>query len=298
MWSGIPVWPLPARLCPYITRGIRHGGSMQSNRTDRHETPSRDWFALQLAFAERAAAITGRPFAETMLHFTNCYRRFGLGQARTPDHPIWQEYLRGLLLSADHADWTATFCHSHTQSLAVPFFGCFHYEYLAETQHIRLHFANNDDSGAGPLSRERLPHRHAELRALFMAIARSLSAVRTVRGISWLHGITAYRRLYPPEYGQSARLVPAERVFASMPLWGQFLDHAGQVKSDLAAVFLACLGQARTIADLAACFPRQVYAVECDIEHFFHFYGVQFSGGSEVSAQKRQNYDRNVYPMS
>ena len=33
-------------------------------------TPSRDWFALQLHFAERAAAITGLPFEEAVRRAT------------------------------------------------------------------------------------------------------------------------------------------------------------------------------------------------------------------------------------
>ena len=236
--------------------------------------PSCEWFALQLHFAERAAAISGLSFAETMLHFTNCYRRFGLGHSRDSNHPIWQDYLRGLRATADQAAWTAEYCRTHEQPVNAEFFGCFYYDYLPETQKIRLHFANNDGSGAGPLSRERLPNRHAELHALFAEIARAHPEVLTVRGVSWLHGIAAYRRLYPPEYGQSAQPVPAESAFPSMPLWGQFLDHAGRVKENLAAAFLACVGRASTITDLAACFPQQVYAVECDIVYFYRFYGI------------------------
>lgn len=240
----------------------------------RDITPSSDWFALQLHFAERAAAITGLSFEETVLHFTNCYRRFGLGHSRDPDHPIRQDYLRELHATADQATWTAEYCRAHEQPVSAEFFGCFHYDYLPDTWTIRLHFANNDDSGAGPLSRERLPYRLAELRALFAEIARVRLEVLTVRGVSWLHGIEAYRRLYPTEYGQRAQSVPAERAFASMPLWGQFLDHGGCMKENLVAAFLACVGQASTITELATCFPHQVYAVECDIGHFYRFYEV------------------------
>jgi hypothetical protein len=68
--------------------------------------------------------------------------------------------------------------------------------------------------------------------------------------------------------------MPTENVFASMPLWGQFLDHADRVKDNLAAKFLACIAQAGSLVDLADCFPHQVYAVECGIEHFYRFYDV------------------------
>src|SRR4051794_11885201 len=160
------------------------------------------WFALQLTFAERAASLTGLPFEEAVLRYTNIYRRAGLGQSRDLGHPSWQAYLRGLRVAADQAAWTAEYCRFHAESVSAEFFGCFHYDYLAETRKVRLHFANNDDSGAGPLSRERLPLRRAELRALFAEIACAHPDVLPVRGVSWLHGIAAYRRLYPPEYGQ------------------------------------------------------------------------------------------------
>lgn len=236
--------------------------------------PQRDWFALQLRFAEQAATLTRLSFEEAVLHFTNCYRRCGLGQSRDPGHPIWQEYLHGLREAPDQAAWTAEYCQTHEQPISVQFFGCFYYHHFPEPRQIRLHFANNDNSDAGPLSRTRLTIRHAELSALFATIAQEQPEALTVRGVSWLHGIAAYRRLYPPEYGQSARLMPTERVFPSMPLWGQFLDHTGHIKDPLAAAFLASVIRARTIADLSACFPQPVYAVECDIVHFYRLYGV------------------------
>jgi hypothetical protein len=237
-------------------------------------TPSPTWFALQLTFAERAAALTELPFEEALLRFTNVYRRAGLGQSRDPEQPNWQGYLRGLRAAADQAAWTADFCRAHAQPASGAFCGCFHYDYFPETRKIRLHFANNDDSGAGPLSRGRLSIRRAELGALFAAIARACPDALSVRGVSWLHGIAAYRRLYPPEYAQSARPLTVEQVLPSMPLWGQFLDHTGRVKDDLATTFLSCVARAGTFSDLVACFPQQVYEVECDIAHFYRFYGV------------------------
>ncbi len=126
----------------------------------------------------------------------------------------------------------------------------------------------------GPLRRERQSIRRAELGALTAAIARAHPEALTVRGVSWLHGIAAYRRLYPSAYGRSARPVPAEQVFVSMPLWGQFLDHTAHVKAPIAAAFLARVDRATSVAELAECFPQPVYAVACAIGHFYRFYGV------------------------
>lgn len=251
------------------------------------------WFALQLRFAECVAALTGLPFEEAVLQCTTCYRRFGLGQSRDPAHPAWQDYLRGLYSVPDRAAWTTEYHRAHEQPDKGEFFGCFHYDYLAKPQEIRLHFANNDESGAGPLSRERVPIRQAEIGALCTAITRRYPEAQTIRGRSWLHGIAAYRRLYPPEYGQSARPVPTEQTLASMPLWGQFLDHRGEVKESLATAFLASTATARTFTDLVACFPQRVYAVECGIEHFYRFYGVTRPPMPPRSSSQSQRFQTN-----
>lgn len=233
-----------------------------------------DWFALQLAFAGRAAAIDGSPLAQALLECTNLYRRLGLGRSRDPDHPVWRDFLRNLAAAPDPETFAAARCVAPEAPPGVGV-GCFHYDNEPATRTIRLHFTNRDDSGAGPLSRARTPVRRAELGALFAEIAETHPAVETVRGVSWLHGVDAYRRLFPPAYGASARPVPTRRVLASMPLWGQFLDHRGHVKPALAAVFLARVDAAATADDLATCFPHPVYAVSCDIERFYRFYGVE-----------------------
>jgi hypothetical protein len=121
--------------------------------------------------------------------------------------------------------------------------------------------------------------RHAELRALFAEVAARYPEARTVRGNSWLHGIAAYRRLYPPEYGASAIPAPMAEEFQYMALWGQFLDHAGELKPTLARPFLDGVARARTIEELAAAVPRPVYEVECAVSHFYDFYRVSLPAG-------------------
>ena len=237
-------------------------------------TPPASWYTLQLRFAQRAAAVSGLPFEEALLRFTNCDRRCGLGRFRDAEHPTWRAYLRGLRDSVDKAGWTAEFCRTHAEPVRADFFGCFRYDYLPEARMVQLHFSNNDHSGVGPLSRERQPVRTAELCALFSALARAHPDALTVRGVSWLHGVPAYRRLFPPAYGESAIPLPAEKALPSMPLWGQFLDHAERVKTELASPFLDRIEQANTFTELAVCFPLLVYAVELSVDDFYRFYDV------------------------
>ncbi len=129
-----------------------------------------------------------------------------------------RDYLRGFRVASDRATFTAEFCAVHSSPAAVSPFGCFSHTYVPTERRIRLHFANADRSGVGPLSKERAAVRHAEMRALFAEVAVRYPEARTVRGNSLLHSIAVYRRLSPPEYGASAILAPMAEEFQYMAL--------------------------------------------------------------------------------
>jgi hypothetical protein len=234
----------------------------------------REWFTVQLRFAERAATIVGVTYEEAVRECTNCCRAFGLSEHGDPADPSWQEFLRGLRVAEDRAEWAYRFALSNRQGAGTAAFGCFDFDYEAETREIGLHFLNNDPSPLGALSKARLPERRRELRAMFEAIALAHPEAVVVRGTSWLYGIEAYRRLYPPAYWQTAIQVATETEFQYMALWGQFLGRDAQVKRALAEPFLAAVERARTVEELAAAFLHGVYEVECGIEHFYAFYDV------------------------
>ncbi len=57
----------------------------------------RDFFDLQLRFAEAVAERTAMPLAEAVLRYTNLHRRFGLGDVTADEpHPSWHDYAREL----------------------------------------------------------------------------------------------------------------------------------------------------------------------------------------------------------
>ena len=232
----------------------------------------REWFSLQLRCAERASAIAGLPIADALLRFTTIYARLGLGYSFDPAHPRWVAYLHGLPHAADRATYTAACCAEADSDHTPRPFGCFRYTFVPDEGRVRLHFTGADPRGA--LARERQGARRAELRALFGEVAARYPAARTVRGNSWLYGIAAYRRLFPPAYTASASDAPLLEEFAYMALWGQFLDHRGGLKPSLAAPFAAAVEEACSLTDLAAAVPHQVYEVECAIAHFYPFYEI------------------------
>src|SRR5260370_8633 len=136
----------------------------------------RSFFELQLTFARKIAELTYQPYQEAVLHRTAFYRIFGLDWSFDATNPVWQSYLQGLKhaqgLSEDNSDvdWTYRFYltrHDDIPQYNTPRWGCFSYEYIADTQVVRMHFANLDASGYGPLTTLRKGARLAELQSMF-----------------------------------------------------------------------------------------------------------------------------------
>lgn len=246
---------------------------------------AREFFDLQLEFAEKASALSGLPFPRAVLDYTNLYIRFGCGRDFDPTHPTWQEYAAGLSerqhgvdLPADVArrrEWTYRFYTTRSPAVAPPglvaTFGCFSYARLG-TDQIRLHFHDGDRDGRSPLGAERRVERLAELAALFAHVKRTTRHPVRVVGASWLYNVDAYRRLFPESYLGTARAIRGR--FRHMPLWGQFVNRHGAVKEDIARRFRGRLARQSSLEGLDQCFPFQVLALESPVCDFYRFHGV------------------------
>jgi hypothetical protein len=234
---------------------------------------SKELFDLQLSFAERAQAFSGMPLEHVLFEYTNFYVRFGLGRELDPEHDGWQAYLEGVRGARDVREWTYRYylkdAEVRTAPAVVATRGCFSYA-AHDEKRIRLHFRVPDDEEGSPLAAARFDARHAELAALFEHLKRNADEHITVIGASWLYNLNAYRRLFPADYVASARRVRGR--FQSMPLWGQFVDHRGQVKQSMANPFLSAVAACTSLADLDACFPLQVLAVQASARCFFEHY--------------------------
>jgi hypothetical protein len=238
-------------------------------------TYSKAFFDLQWRFADRVAGLAGLPLDQALLDYTNLYIRFGLGRGFDAQHPVWRDYLAGLHGAADGSEWTYRFFLTRPREVAVPglvaSFGCFGYAGLGDGR-LRLHFHNAEAAGGSPLSRDRLPARLAELRALFQHIKVNEPGTPRIVGVSWLYNIEAYRRCFPASYLASARI--AGPRFRNMPLWGQFLDRHGAVRPSMAAPFLERLSRQTSMHDIVQCFPLQPLAVEAPATDFHDVHGL------------------------
>lgn len=235
----------------------------------------KQFFEINLRFAQRVADISGQPIESALLHYTNLYIRFGLGRDFAATNSIWQEYLEGLYQVEDTAEWTYRFYLKRQQRVASQLhdspFGCFSYT-IVDGNRIRLHFHNNEASEHSPLSQDQMSKRLAELKNMFAHIKQGVSGSTSVIGVSWLYNLEAYRRLFPPVYLATAQVGGYD--FPYLPLWGQFIDHSGRVKEGLVARFLECLDKQHRLEEIEKCFPFQVLHLESSIQDFYRFYSM------------------------
>lgn len=243
------------------------------------------YFQLPLAFAARIAAVTGLPFEDALLWYTPYYnelqqpeRDFDVARPHEwdfdPAHPRWQALLAAIRGGADPAEYVYLRTLPPPSPPSVGDRPCFNFDYEVETRAIRIHFANNAPDGAA-LRREQVASRHRDLHDLFTEIAQRHPEAESVRGASWLYNLPAYRRLFPPEY--VANIHPLGYLWQFVALWGQFLNHCGEVKADMAQTFRSCLATKTTLDGLASCFPDQVLTTTCGIDCFYRFYDVRIS---------------------
>ena len=235
----------------------------------------KEFFDLQFSFAEKVQALSGMPLERALLESTNFYVRFGLGRELDREHEGWRAYLDGLSNADDGRDWTYR-CYlkdpeANTAPPLVATVGCFSYARHG-AKGVRMHFRNAEADGRSPLAAANTERRRSELAALFAHLKRTMDEDVGVLGISWLYNLDAYRRLFPAAYTASSRVVQGR--FQSMPLWGQFLNHRGQVKPLMQTTFLRALAEQTTLAGLDDCFPLQVLTVQAPARRFHDYYGV------------------------
>ncbi|MCB0996918.1 MAG: hypothetical protein KDB21_17610 [Acidimicrobiales bacterium] len=227
---------------------------------------------LQLRFARRSAALGTHDFADAMTQLTNLHRRFGFGDPAKPTDERWTRYLDGLDAHRDlggQVRWTVAFAASNRAvpppSSAVARAGPFSVHVHGDV--LRTHFLPKAADATSPLHASRLPLRRSELRVALEAAYRLCPGAQRVRGASWLYATKSYCALFSRTHIASATERTGVHRFQGSSAWGQFLDHRGGVKANLAARFVAAVDDYDGQAPWTL-FPIPTLIVDSPIEFF------------------------------
>ncbi|MCP4006785.1 MAG: hypothetical protein GY725_21605 [bacterium] len=241
----------------------------------------RDYFDLQLHFAERISVLNSETIAASVARFTNLHRRFGLGRAVTGEESeAWREFaarLARIEIHDERVEWAQEFfAHSSKEPPPTdqPRFGCFAYEPPNQDGVVRIHFENREVGFAsGPLSSGKVDRRTGELQQLFAHLSEHAPSAKAIRGGSWLYHREAYRRLFPASFIDTLKEPERNPRFDGSSSWGQFLDHRECVRADLGAIFLQNLPRL-DLAKLWRAFPLPALIALAPVEDFYRFYGI------------------------
>lgn len=236
---------------------------------------SQGFVFLQLSMVDRFVAIGAGSWADGAHRLTNLQRRLGLGTPTDPpSNPAWVE-LFATLAAFDSINERVDVVMDAASSLppAVPehiangwpTVGAFSIEVAGTV--ARTHFYSMDEDDESPLHPRKLAKRREELTAVVSTVGADHPEVEFIAGGSWLYSTRSYASLFPPTHLAGAVVRRGRSTFRGMSHWGQFVDHRGDVRADLAAHFLGRVG---TWAGDDPCrlFPIETLEVRSPISHF------------------------------
>jgi hypothetical protein len=231
------------------------------------------YFDVQLRFAGHYARIAKTSLSEAVAVCTNLRRRFGLWGAA--GEAPWTRFLNGIVPGMPHEELLRRTCEFNLAcdppSTPRHPFGCFSYE-VSSGAVLRIHFQDPHPASAeGPLARSRMPERLAELKAMFAHVRGDHPEVTSIRGVSWLYHLDAYKRLFPPAYGASAALPTFPLHLNGSSSWGQVLDHRQEVKADMRAQLTASFPHMTMDAPWRI-FPLPALVATAPVDLFAHWY--------------------------
>ena len=229
-----------------------------------------DYFSLQLKFATHYAAKAAVPLDVAIDRCTNLRRRLNLwgdtGASR------WKLFLNKVKSAVDDRVEQVALCADFQQSLSYievkRSFGCFSYDPPDAYGTLRIHFVAPDGINSSPLAIENSSARRADLQELISHVQRTEPCATTVRGVSWLYNLQAYKRLFPTAYSASVQSAWFPLHLNGSSTWGQVLNWRQEVKPDVRDQLLVRLNDME-VATPWLVFPLQALVATSQIEVFY-----------------------------
>lgn len=229
-----------------------------------------DYFSLQLSFAERYAIVADLPLGASIVHCTNLRRRLNLWGPTGAN--CWSDFVARISDPKNERRDALSLCmqwYEKRPPLAKErSFGCFSFDPPDASGVLRIHFVPPETTSTSPLACANIGARVQELCELFSHVRRKEPGVLSVRGVSWLYNLEAYRRLFPRRYAMSIQAIDVPLHLNGSSTWGQVLNWRQEVKPDMRDALLARMTTMRPEAPWKA-FPLQALTATSDIAEFY-----------------------------
>lgn len=245
-------------------------------------------FSLQYKYAKRATEVSNVPIEQTLLEFTQFWRRVHdtvalrankIEWSFDPTTPQWQE-LCSRINDNERADTVAYDLYirnDNSAEIGKEYFGCFRYDFITQIDDdlgvIKIHFKNRDTSGIGPLSKERQQVRLYDLKLMFESISKHHPDAKVVHGGSWLYNLKSYQRLFPEIFTANMKVeeIPFPKTSG---IWGQFLNSEGEVSEIMKRTFSYKVNNANNINQLLQSFEFKILFPKTKIENFYSHFAI------------------------
>ncbi len=239
---------------------------------------SKDFFKLQLQFAQIISEKYECDFAEALFRFTSIYVRL-LGFL--DEDPPFRENTNWLKIVSDfpkNEDKQLEYIYikyinhekNRNRTPIANCFGCIFFKYHSKTNQYELHYnALEKESGLGY---NRIQERLSDLKQLFETIQKEEKPGSTIFVRTWLLNIKAFQRLFPKIFIENAKMWDIN-LAQDNSHWGQFLDINGNVKLDLAEQLLTN-AKSEYHENINSYFPLKVLISEEKTAEFYRFYNI------------------------
>ncbi len=243
---------------------------------------AREFFGVQLHYADVLSAKAGIPLVESITFHTNFHRLFAYGNlSKQPADPGFLNLAERVAEIREPDGQLDVLVDAYADRPPDPWpsdrfqfgnhFAC---EAPTDSGVVRIHFRNRFNEDAhGPLHASNFEKRRAELTTMFATIVKRWPESKAIVGQSWLYNTQGYRRLFPAAYSDSRTPVTGPRAIHGLSTWGQFLDFRGRAKPAIVEAFKRNL-DALNIEQPWLSFPCQVFTTTAPIEAFRDEYGV------------------------
>lgn len=229
-----------------------------------------DYFSLQLSFAERYAAAADLPLGVSIAHCTNLRRRFNLWGPAGANR--WNDFVARIGHPKKDRRDALTLCmqwyEGRPQLATGRSFGCFSFDPPDASGVLRIHFIPPETTSTSPLACANTGARVQDLCELFSHVRRKVAGVLSVRGVSWLYNLEAYRRLFPCSYVMSIQAINVPLHLNGSSTWGQVLNWRQEVKPNMRDALLARMITMRPEAPWET-FPLQALTATSDVAEFY-----------------------------